>query len=256
MRGQAALWLLIGTVAMPLAAEDSPPTRQQATEQFLGANRAYEAGDYPQAIAGYEALLTKGAGGASVHYNLGNAYLRNGELGKAIASFRRSRNLAPRDGDVRANLEFARQTTRDALAPPEPSPVLSNLLFWHYGLSRSELATVLIFVNLLFWIVAALRLYHQRSETLRWVSIGSLLLLLAFGTSVFGRQVLSSPVAVVVPQEIEALTAPDTEAVVRFKLHAGTEVLVAEQRQGWVRITLPDGQQAWIEAAWAEIVAE
>jgi hypothetical protein len=42
--------------------------------------------------------------------------------------------------------------------------------------------------------------------------------------------------------------------VVRFKLHAGTELRIRDSRDGWLRIGLPDGQQGWIETAWAEQV--
>ena len=227
---------------------------QEPAELFVDANQAYEQGDYSQAIAGYEQLLTQGTAGSGVHYNLGNAYLRNGELGRAIAQLRRSRNLSPRDGDIRANLAFARQTTRDANAPPEPSPVLSTLLFWHYGLSRAELAATLVVVNILFWGVAAVRLYRRDSEVLRWVSIGLLVLLVAVAGSVAAHRWIDRPVAVIVPQEIDTFAAPDSDSVVRFKLHAGTEVPIKDAREGWWRIALPDGQQAWIERQWTEVV--
>jgi hypothetical protein len=42
--------------------------------------------------------------------------------------------------------------------------------------------------------------------------------------------------------------------VVRFKLHAGTEVKVKDRRPGWLRIVLPDGQQGWVEEQWTELV--
>ena len=82
-----------------------------------------------------------------------------------------------------------------------------------------------------------------------------LVVLVAVGGSVAAHQFLASPVAVVVPQEIDAYSAPDDESVVRFKLHAGTEVLIKDDREEWLRIALPDDQQAWIERSWAEVVA-
>ena len=227
---------------------------QGAAEIFVAANQAYDQGDYEQAISGYEELVAMGTAGGGAYFNLGNAYLRNGELGRAIAELRRSHNLEPRDGDIRANLTFARQSARDALAPPEASPVLSTLLFWHYGLSRAELAAILVGVNILFWSAAALRLFRRESEILRWVLMGLLVVLVTIGASVAAHQFVARPVAVIVPQEIDAYSAPDIESVVRFKLHAGTEVLIKDEREDWLRIALPDEQQAWIERAWAEIV--
>ncbi len=50
------------------------------------------------------------------------------------------------------------------------------------------------------------------------------------------------------------LTAPQEEAVERFKLHASTEVLVKSACEGWYRIALLDGQQGWVAAGHVEVV--
>jgi len=237
-----------------VAAESSGSLHRDVGEVFVAANIAYEQGDYAAAIRDYRELIDRGANRGLVYFNLGNAYLRNGELGRAIAEFRRARNLRPRDEDIRANLTFARESTRDAIGPPQPSPVLSTLLFWHYRLSRAELALLAVLVNIVFWSLAILRLFRGDSEILGWALMALLVVLLVTVGSLARHRFFSQPVAVVVPQEIEAFTAPDTESVVRFKLHAGTELRVRDEREGWLRIVLPDDQQGWIEAVWAEIV--
>jgi hypothetical protein len=221
---------------------------------FVKANAAYEVGDYELAIALFNRLVDNGFDSGHLHFNLGNSYLRNGELGDAVASFRRAAIRLPRDEDVRANLAFSRKSTKDALSPPEPSAFLSTLFFWHYDLSLRELQVVVLVLNLLFWGVWAIRLFHRDSEVLRWIFILLLVLLLATAGSLFVHHFFPLQVAVVVPQEIEARTAPDPESVVRFKLHAGTEVKVKDRRPGWLRIVLPDGQQGWVEEEWTELV--
>ncbi len=229
-------------------------TARQPEEVFLAANASYDEGDFDAAIADYRELIDSGRAGGFVYFNLGNAYLRNGELGRAIAAFRHSRILLPRDGDVLANLRFARESTKDAIAPPEPSAVMSTLLFWHYRFSRTELAAIAVVSSLAFWGVAIARLLIIRSEVLRWLSMILLVVLLAATGSLAEKRFFTRPVAVVVPQEIEAHTAPDADSVVRFKLHAGTEVRVNDEREGWLRIGLPNGQQGWIESIWTQQV--
>jgi hypothetical protein len=227
-------------------------------EAFVNANAAYETGAYGRAIELYVALLDRGYENGHVHYNLGNAYLRNGELGRAIASYRRAQLFLPRDQDVMANLAFARKSTKDALAPPEPGPVLSTLFFWHYGLSRAELGTALVVLNVLFWAILVLRVYRRGSEVLRWVLIVLLLLVLAVGVSFAVHLLVPAEVAVVVPQEIEVRSGTSVDDLVLFKLHAGTEVRVVDRREGAVRIALPeDGEGVrggWIAAEEAELV--
>lgn len=234
--------------------ESEPEVVGDPGEIFVKANAAYESGDYELAVAFFERLAGSGFDSGHLHFNLGNAYLRNGELGKAVASYRRARIRLPRDEDVRANLSFARNSTKDALSPPEPSPVVSTLFFWHYALSPRELEVVVLVLNLLFWGVWTFRLFRRDSEVLRWIFILFLVLLVATAGSLFVHEVFPSQVAVVVPQEVEARTAPDIDSVVRFKLHAGTEVRVEDRRPGWLRIALPDGQQGWVEEERAELV--
>jgi len=225
-----------------------------AAEVFLKANAAYEEGAYAKAAAGYQRLVGEGFDDGKVQFNLGNALLRSGELGRAIASYLRGRTARPRDEDVRANLDFARQSTKDAIEPPEPSEVLSTLFFWHFRLSHRELATGLLAVNLIFWVVLGLGLVWPNRELIRWAALLLLVLLLTLAMSVLAHRFVDRPVAVIVPQEVNAHTAPEGSSVVRFKLHAGTELRVQDQRQGWVRVSLPDGQQGWIAEEWIELV--
>lgn len=128
------------------------------------------------------------------------------------------------------------------------------MLFWHYRLSQAELAMLAVLISILFWSLAILRLFRRESEISSWILMALLVVLVGTLGSVAGHRFFSQPVAVVVPQEIDAFTAPDAESVVRFKLHAGTELRVKDEREGWLRIVLPDDQQGWIEAVWAEVV--
>ena len=223
-------------------------------EAFVNANRAYEAAEYDTAVQLYQSVIEAGAGNGLAYYNLGNAYLRSGQLGLAIGSYRRARALMPRDQDVAANLSFARKSTRTSLAPPSPSQFQSTLFFWHYRLSRGELLRLLVLVNLVFWGALALRRRYRASEILRWLSMAALALTLALGTSLALRLVNPERVAVVIPQEIQAHSGNDTESVVRFKLQAGAEVRVVERRGDWLRVALPSGEQGWIEARHADLV--
>ena len=225
-----------------------------AAEVLLRANNAYQEGAYSRASAGYQRLLRAGFDDGRIHYNLGNALLRSGELGKAVASYLRSRARRPRDEDVRANLAFARQSTKDAIEPPDPSEVLSTLFFWHFRLSHRELAIGLTVVNLIFWAVLCSGLLWPGRELVRWASIVLAALLLTLVASLLVHRFVDRPVAVIVPPEVTVHTAPEESSVVRFKLHAGTELRVEDRRQSWVRVSLPDGQQGWVDEGWVELV--
>ncbi len=251
------LWLSLFVAAPTAAEQDDQSLKVVSTgdpaQTLARANEAYAAGDFAAAIAGYRSLLDSGRDHPLLHYDLGNAYLRQGELGHAIASYRRAAAGAPRDQDVAANLAYARKSARDAVAPPEPAAVRRTLFAWHYALSRAELWTAVVVLNALLWSLLALRLW-RRSEALAWGAVVIGVLLAAAVASVALRQLAPTRVAVVVPREIDARAGNQSDSVVRFKLHAGSEVLVRDQSDGWLRIVLPSGEQGWIEASHAEIV--
>jgi tetratricopeptide (TPR) repeat protein len=217
------------------------------------ANEAYEAGDFAGAIAGYRALIDGGHDHPLLHYDLGNAYLRDGDLGRAIASYRRAAAGAPRDQDVSANLAYARRSARDAVAPPEPPVVWRTVFAWHYVLSRAEVWIAVVALNALLWSLLALRLW-RRAEALTWAAVVTGVLLAVGVASLVMHELSPTRVAVVLPREIDARAGHESDSVVRFKLHAGSEVLVRDENEGWLRIVLPSGEQGWIEAEQAEVV--
>lgn len=78
------------------------------TANFSAANQLYDEGKFPQAAKSYETMLNSGVVSPNLLFNTGNAEIKSGNLGRAIAAYRRAELLAPRDVDVRANLNFAR----------------------------------------------------------------------------------------------------------------------------------------------------
>ena len=246
-----------GEIAASETTAAAPPAAIVPGEVFFNANSAYEAGQFDQAIDLYQQILADGHDNGHVHYNLGNAFLRNGELGQAIASYRRSLSFQPRGQDIQANLEFARKSRKDAIEPPTPGAAQKTLFFWHYALSRAELGVLVVVLNALFWSVLILRIFRLGSEALRWITMILLILLLITGGSLAIRHLRPQQVAVIVPQEVDVRSGTNRADLVLFKLHAGTEVRVVDRRDDTLRIALPDeGRGGWIEARHAELVVE
>ena len=75
---------------------------------FNAANKLYAEGKFAPAAAAYEKILQSSAGSPALWFNYGNAEFKLGQPGRAIAAYRRAELLAPRDDEVRANLEFVR----------------------------------------------------------------------------------------------------------------------------------------------------
>ncbi|MCX5869440.1 MAG: tetratricopeptide repeat protein [Deltaproteobacteria bacterium] len=95
--------------------------QENSNQDFLEANKAYEAGDLAKAIQLYEALIARAGFSASLCYNLANSYARNGQTGKAVLEYERALRLAPGDVDIRHNLEMLR---KDKGLLPEDVPLV------------------------------------------------------------------------------------------------------------------------------------
>ena len=86
------------------------------TSLWNSANQAYIDGDFAAAIKSYSAIENRGYYSARLYYNLGNAYFKNGELGKAILYYNRALVVSPSMDDAKYNLEIAEVQTKDNIS--------------------------------------------------------------------------------------------------------------------------------------------
>ncbi len=231
--------LLIATAVVAAPAADP-------ASLFVKASNAYAEGEFQKSTDLYEQLTAQGLDSGYVWYNLGNCYLRTGNLGAAVAAYLRSQSQLPRDADVRANLAFARRSAKDAIEPTQSAAVVRALIFWHFALSRLELLQAIVVANILLWLLVAWRLFRRESEILRWATMATLVVVVAVGASFIVRVAVPRRVAVVQPVEITVHSGTSRDTVVQFKLHAGTEVEWLETRGEWLRVGLPDEKQGWV----------
>ncbi|MFQ5578720.1 MAG: tetratricopeptide repeat protein, partial [Anaerolineae bacterium] len=129
-----------------LAQDDSP------TGIMLQANRLYEAGQFAEAAQTYRQLIDRGLQNQVVYYNLGNAYFKQGDLGRAILNYRRAGRLVPRAPDIRANLTLARAQTVDAIQVAGKAPLNELATLVQTWLTLNEMAAL----SLGLWLALAL----------------------------------------------------------------------------------------------------
>ena len=86
---------------------------------------------YRQSAKAYEDLLAQGVRNAKLYYNLGNAYYRLGDLGRAVLAYRRAQQYDPGDAQLQANLRSARSLRLNRIEEPARNRLMENLLFWH-----------------------------------------------------------------------------------------------------------------------------
>lgn len=217
--------------------------------QVAEANRLYEAGQFAEAAAVYQALADAGVEDGTLYYNLGNAYFKAGDLGRAILNYRRAQRLLPRDPDVAANLELARAQTVDRLESDGGALVdfVRRVLVEWTTLDEAAAITLGLWVVLCALVVAAI-LWPRGRQGLTY-GIVVVAVLLAVGMLSVGVRVSearSKAPAVVVAPSVEVRSGPGEDYLTEFSLHTGAEIRVLEQRNGWVRIALPGDLQGWM----------
>ncbi|MDD4858579.1 MAG: tetratricopeptide repeat protein, partial [Candidatus Krumholzibacteria bacterium] len=117
---------------------------------------------YQEAILHYEAIVKDGhVRNGKLYYDIGNAYFRLGDVGRAILNYKRSGLFMRNDQNLRQNLDYARNRRADRIEPRQKEKVLKTLFFLHYDVpSRLKLIVFAISFGML-WISAAVRLFGK-----------------------------------------------------------------------------------------------
>ena len=217
-------------------------------ELFFEANRAYKEGRYQNAVDDYLQLAKKGYANGNLYYNLGNAYFRSGQLGRAILNYKRAQLLIPRDADLNFNLRYAFDQTRDAVSPSQN--FLNQAFFWLDGMTLRELLWAFGVLNIMFWGILLLRLF-TRPEWTYYVFIVLLIFWLVIGGSsvVKWHQLRTDQRTVILAPETGVLAGPDSKDTLLFKLHEGTTVLCERTEDGWSLIRLSESKRGWVKSS-------
>lgn len=230
-----------------------PAFAQPVAELAVEGDQAYKNGDYEKAIDVYNRLFAAGYESGILHYNLGNAYFKHGDLARAILEFERAEKLMPHNRDVRYNLRLANERIADRIEKQPRLPIWN----WLDSL-RDALAPRIISTGALFFAILAAALFVvamlAKSRAVRkgfriagWstTAIFVCMFLLVMLRIADDR---SDPGAIVMVNRISAYAAPDGSATEVFSLHAGTKVLILKELDQWREVRLEDGRQGWLPA--------
>jgi tetratricopeptide (TPR) repeat protein len=236
----AGLWLLGASI---LAAEPRA--------QFAKANQEYAAGDFKVAIADYEELVRSGQDTPNVFYNLGNAYFRQKNFGRAILNYERALALEPHHPEAQANLRVARDEARALELIPSK---------WERLFAFANENQYAITAAIAFWIglfsIAVFIFGRRRSRGAIALSILSLSI---FAIAIFASYQLSHGksgpgLAIVTGENVEARLATADNANRVLTLPTGSEIKIVSQRGDWIYAALPNNLRGWMPANSAEQV--
>jgi hypothetical protein len=216
---------------------------ENPTAAFDAANRQYEERHYQEAIGGYEALLGTNAASAAVLFNIGNSWFKSDQIGRAILAYRKAQQLAPRDPDVRANLQFARNRVQG----PKWTPNI-----WESWLARATLNEWTLLASSAFWLLFILLILgHWRPglkrglRSLVWLAaLGTLGLGFCTGAALHVRR--AHAVAIVTSPSAVVRHGPLEESSTAFTARDGAELMLLDRKDDWLLVSDGKKNTGWV----------
>ena len=248
------LTLLLMIPITSSAAENYPDSLWNA------ANEAYAQERWEDAVNDYTAIAEASMESAPLWCNLGSAWYKSGNLGKAILCYERALKLDPSYEDARYNLELLNAMKLDRL---ESVPELI-LATWMKNLGRtldSDSWAVCFLVFLVLTLAMVLLFILGSSATSRRAGFftGVVCLLLAVASLSFSlwqkNEYMKADKAIIMKPVSSVKSSPSGDSAKDlFVLHEGTKVQVLDNVGGWSNIELSDGRQGWLPSSDIEII--
>ena len=225
----------------------------RAQDLAVQADEAYRQSDYATAIDQYEAVLASGYTSANLYYNLGNAYYRSNQMGRAILNYERALRLRPGMKEARENLALAESHTADRIVQLPKLFIVKwiDCMCTHITPSVWRVIWLVLFTLLAASVVV---LVLGRSLTLKRTGlgcgIGTLVLLICATLLLLDstHRYNAHAEAVILDAATTIKGSPEPQSVDKMILHEGTKATIGDSLTGWYKITIADGTTGWCRA--------
>ncbi len=241
-------FLLYATSAWTQEAAES----QGPNTIFFRANNSYREEKYDAAIQDYEQLVNSGFRSANVFYNLGNAYLRTGDKGKAILYYERAFRMRPRDADIRANRRFAQTLVEGNAQQNSEQWYTQAFLFLRGFLSVNEMASIasVLYFFTMVLVILGIRFKLQRKLFYYSGAILCFFLIMVLPSLISGiHESEFQHKAVIKVEQIADRHGPNDDATEYFRLYEGAVIQITRSQADWHQVKRGDGKMGWLKNA-------
>ncbi len=216
------------------------------------AEKYYSEKNYKEAIKTYEEITKEGLVSYKLYYNLGNAYYKNNELGKAIYNYELANKLQPNNKDIKTNLRIANEKTIDKIESKENffiGAIKSGLV---NSLSTTGWAWLSI-ISLTAALALVFLFFISKHLLLKRVGffLGGISFIVFIASMVLGFSALKDKqelnFAIITNRESKIYEEPGKGSKSKFSLHEGTRVSVLETNPDWTNIKLENGNEGWVK---------
>jgi tetratricopeptide (TPR) repeat protein len=217
-------------------------------------DKAYSEGRYADAIEIYETLVGNNNPSLSLYYNLGNAYFRNNEAGKAILNYERALRVNPNDDDTKENLKFVQSTIIDKV-PVDEIPFYKSWGNAFTGILTIDAWAIIGIVSFLLMLVA-LFIYFFRTNLRRTsLTLAIVFILITFIANISAHSLYvkcqDKSEAVILDEMVVVKSSPDNSGTELTKIHEGLKVKIIDSSlMEWTRIEANNGNRVvgWVKS--------
>ncbi len=235
-----------------------PASAESPQETFKRANVLYSEGKFTEAASAYQEARAPGLRHWALEYNLGNAYFKTGQIGRAIAAYERAFRLNSGQRDVFANLRLATERVGDPVVPQSALPALAWRLFFRISINTLTVLASLLFLSLLG--AGGLSLLRGKSTLTgeQWAAL--IMAFLIMGAWLAGRiYELEKPIGIIIAAPTaEVRSGPNTSYPASFTVPEGRHVLILKDQEpidGWLEIGVPqEGLKGWVPSPALEVL--
>ena len=216
---------------------------QAAYEQGLDALRSE---NFEEAETQFLLALSEGGQDPALYHALGNTLYRQDEHGAALVAWERGLRLAPRDPDLRSNLE----TIRTELGIDSARAGRQSRLAWGRWLAPWE---SLLGASLMLSVGVGSLLFRRlsRNRSRRrwgWETPTTFLIAILLAAAAWESEGLDSG-HIIVGDTVTVRSTPGSQGVALFQLPPGTAITLVEQSQGQALIQEEDGRKGWVPSS-------
>ena len=225
----------------------------ESKNYFTEAATKYQAGNFKEAARLYEKIIESGDKTAAAHYNLGNAYFRLGKKGRALVEYERALRIAPRDKNLRWNVQILKSSLADRVGEEKSlGHVWRERVLGFF--SMSEVAAIFsICLILLFLFSWAYRI----SSTNAFKGTVWFLIVIAgmFAALMMLKwQEEKDPRLVILDKEVFVRYGPSPKETKVFLLHEGAKAKVLDRSKKWLYVDIDSRHAGWIPESAGEII--
>lgn len=247
------LLIMILVLAMTdVQAKDTP------LDLFKKGNELYKQDDFDGAIESYEQALEEVKNG-ELYFNLGNAWLKKGSLGKAMLNYRRAQKWLGSDDDLLTNIELVQKSAIDEKVVPNTGIIYKSSVWLYrlFNLNQTTVLTIILYWLVMICIILIIMLPFSNisrfSRISLWILV-PLLILLTFSLSLKIYADRTNTPAVVVNETANVLLEPKEGADMLYEIHDGYELNVLIRDTDWSKVSLGPGQIGWMKNESYEII--